>query len=80
MVSYKEIDPRLTTVLFWFQGSEEVNNYFRPQELVFAVDDVISQGIKETIQKYEETVSPLTKLIVSYLDISTLTLEPSNPL
>ncbi|CAH3173403.1 unnamed protein product [Porites lobata] len=42
-----------------WKGSEEVNNYFRPQELVFTVDDVISQGIKETIQKYEETASTM---------------------
>lgn len=39
---------------------------------MFTVDDVISRGIKETIQKYEETVSLLTKLIASYLGISTL--------
>ena len=48
--------------IFFRQGSQEIKNYYRPHELVFTVDDVISRGIKETIQIYEETVSPI-KLI-----------------
>lgn len=35
----------------------EIKNYFKPQELVFTTDDVICDGIRQAVQKYEKAVS-----------------------
>ena len=50
-------------VIFLQQGSREIKNRFKPEELVFTVDDVICSAVGQAIEKYEKAVSFLIKII-----------------
>ena len=54
-------------VIFLQQGSREIKNRFKPEELVFTVDDVICSAVGRAIEKYEKAVSFLIKIIKSPL-------------
>lgn len=40
-----------------WKGSKEIKNYYKPEELVFTVDEVISGAVRQAVKKYQETAS-----------------------
>ena len=54
---------------FWFdQGNPEVKNYYKPQELVFKVDDGINRAVDLAVQKYQEAVGKSICLYQMHLE------------
>ena len=49
-------------VIFLQQGSKEIKKHFKPEELVFTVDDVICGAVGQAIEKYDKAVSFFMKM------------------
>ena len=49
-------------VIFLEQGSKEIKKHFKPEELVFTVDDVICGAVGQAIEKYDKAVSFFMKM------------------
>ena len=57
------------TCIFFDQGNPEVKNYYKPQELVFKVDDGINRAVDLAVQKYQEAVGKAICLYQMHLEI-----------
>ena len=57
------------TCIFFDQGNPEVKNYYKPQELVFKVDDGINRAVDLAVQKYQEAVGKSICLYQMHLEI-----------
>ena len=49
-------------VIFLQKGSKEIKKQFKPEELVFTVDDVICGAVGQAIEKYDKAVSFFMKM------------------
>ncbi|KAJ7319508.1 hypothetical protein OS493_035818 [Desmophyllum pertusum] len=46
-----------------WKGSPEIKNHFKPQELVFKVDDVICRAVEQAVQTYQQAAATVNVMV-----------------